>query len=317
MKRPASAEALSIQETLQRFRWVKRKWVRRRDNTHVIIRTYPRFSPNPEDPNYEQYCRIKFLLHHPFRDIDSVQFVDGEEREWAELYAACRTAENGHNHGNDTLRCWEDERRRATVPDEEEDEDVVNEDIQEMDEADWQVYSRLHPNGNMPVFGFDDLGRRPIDESWDVDVARSRWPNVHCMATYLQEQKRTYTAPDEDDLAHSEFNLESLAEEQRRIFDIYVDTYQKILRREVVSPQYFNIDGSAGSGKTFLIRAICQTLRRLARQHNEANPIIVLAPSGVAALNGGGQTIHSALALPIMGPFLPLRSSRLNTKQQD
>ena len=45
--------------------------------------------------------------------------------------------------------------QHAAKPDE--NEDIVNQDIQEMEKADWQLYSHLHPNADLPTFSFNDL----------------------------------------------------------------------------------------------------------------------------------------------------------------
>jgi ATP-dependent DNA helicase PIF1 len=50
------------------------------------------------------------------------------------------------------------------------------------------------------------------------------------------------------------------------------------------------IQGTAGTGKSFVIHCFQKLL---------GNACLVLAPSGVAAFNVGGQTIHSALCIPI------------------
>lgn len=148
MKRPNSAEQRSIQQIMEHFNWVNGHWTRRHETTRVIIRTFSRFSPNPEDPNYEEYCRIKILLHHPFRDLHSIRRHDDGEKSWRELYANCQIPENGHNHAKDTLRSWDDEQRRAAQPEDDEDEDVINQDVEQMEEVDWQLYARLHPHGD-------------------------------------------------------------------------------------------------------------------------------------------------------------------------
>jgi chromosomal replication initiation ATPase DnaA len=49
------------------------------------------------------------------------------------------------------------------------------------------------------------------------------------------------------------------------------------------------LTGSAGTGKTFLLRYVIQ---ELVRRHGEAS-VAVTAPTGIAAINIGGQTIHS------------------------
>jgi hypothetical protein len=49
------------------------------------------------------------------------------------------------------------------------------------------------------------------------------------------------------------------------------------------------LTGSAGTGKTFLLRYVIQELQKV---HGEG-AVAVIAPTGIAAINIGGQTIHS------------------------
>ncbi len=55
------------------------------------------------------------------------------------------------------------------------------------------------------------------------------------------------------------------------------------------------VTGKAGTGKTTFLRAI---------QKNTLKNTVVAAPTGVAAINAGGMTLHSLFQLPF-GPFLP------------
>ena len=55
------------------------------------------------------------------------------------------------------------------------------------------------------------------------------------------------------------------------------------------------LTGKAGTGKTTFLKYI--------RQHSHKNTVIV-APTGVAAINAGGVTMHSFFQLPFI-PFLP------------
>jgi type II secretory pathway predicted ATPase ExeA len=63
------------------------------------------------------------------------------------------------------------------------------------------------------------------------------------------------------------------------------------------------ITGKAGTGKTTLLREIYQ-------QRKDWSAIAIVAPTGVAAKNAGGVTMHSLLRLPL-NPYLP------NTKIKD
>ena len=55
------------------------------------------------------------------------------------------------------------------------------------------------------------------------------------------------------------------------------------------------LTGKAGTGKTTFLKHICQTTTKR---------FVVLAPTGVAAINAGGSTIHSFFLLPLC-PYLP------------
>lgn len=55
------------------------------------------------------------------------------------------------------------------------------------------------------------------------------------------------------------------------------------------------LTGSAGTGKTFLLRYVIQELEK---QHGDMG-VTVTAPTGIAAINIGGQTVHSFAGLGI------------------
>jgi hypothetical protein len=309
MNRPESMERLSLQGVFQQYSWRRNQWCKRR-KANVIVRTFPRYSPNPENDAYPLYCRTKIILHHPFRNVTSLLNREGDERSWPELFAECRAAE--HVRPNDTLRNWKDENR--PLQEEEDDDEDVNPDVERMTEEDWQMFARDHPNAAIPRFEVSDLGTRPLDAAWDPDAARTRWNDVNEISTYLDAQRRE--AGVLIDNPPNPIDIATLAGEQRAIFDRYVAEYSKILNGEEGSQILLNIDGTAGCGKTYLIHAICQELRRMSTAHDKPDPIRVLAPSGVAAFNIRGRTIHSALGLPVNTAFVPLSGSRLATLQE-
>lgn len=65
------------------------------------------------------------------------------------------------------------------------------------------------------------------------------------------------------------------------------------------------LTGKAGTGKTTFLQELRSRLPKR---------MVVLAPTGVAAINAGGQTIHSFFQLPF-GPFVPDAVSRTNTNR--
>lgn len=85
-------------------------------------------------------------------------------------------------------------------------------------------------------------------------------------------------------------------------------------------PIYLFVSGGAGVGKSVLIRALFQTLTLRFNREPGSNPddlkILLTAFTGKAAFGIGGQTVHSALGLPISqaGSILPeLSPSVANT----
>src|SRR5476651_749304 len=67
------------------------------------------------------------------------------------------------------------------------------------------------------------------------------------------------------------------------------------------------LTGKAGTGKTTLLQHI--------RQHTRKK-LAVIAPTGVAAINAGGMTIHSFFQLPF-GPLIPGGSSQPERNYSD
>ena len=78
------------------------------------------------------------------------------------------------------------------------------------------------------------------------------------------------------------------------------------------------LSGSAGVGKSHLVKTIHQAVSKLLQYHGtspEKPRVLILAPTGVASINVNGTTIHSALNLPYRGKLYPLDANTLATLQ--
>lgn len=78
---------------------------------------------------------------------------------------------------------------------------------------------------------------------------------------------------------------------------IVLDEYQKKVLTYVENGENLFITGNAGTGKTAL-------LREITTRYKGKKIMAVLAPTGVAAKNAGGITMHNFLRIPLE-PFLP------------
>lgn len=77
-----------------------------------------------------------------------------------------------------------------------------------------------------------------------------------------------------------------------------LDRYGAKALELVMNGKSLFITGKAGTGKTTVLHEISSKCRRCNKN------VVVLAPTGVAAKNAGGVTIHSFLHLPL-GPYIP------------
>ena len=82
-----------------------------------------------------------------------------------------------------------------------------------------------------------------------------------------------------DDSNDSDILLSSLSIEQQRAAE------------RALSGHNLFITGSAGTGKSFLLKYIVQEARK--QHHNHHDSVVITAPTGVAAINVGGSTINS------------------------
>ena len=89
--------------------------------------------------------------------------------------------------------------------------------------------------------------------------------------------------------------------EQRKLYNTVLDQYSQELALDMPSQLLLNVDGVAGSGKTFTLLKTCARIQELAREAGKQNPVFRAAPTGIAAFNIIGKTLHSLLRLPVKG----------------
>jgi PIF1-like helicase len=103
--------------------------------------------------------------------------------------------------------------------------------------------------------------------------------------------------------------------EQRKLYDTVVDQYLQELALQWPSQLLLNVDGVAGSGKTFTLLKTCARIQELAREAGKQNPVFRAAPTGIAAFNIVGKTLHGLLRLPVKGKKSDLSVATLQALQ--
>jgi ATP-dependent exoDNAse (exonuclease V) alpha subunit len=96
-----------------------------------------------------------------------------------------------------------------------------------------------------------------------------------------------------------------------------VDQYSQELTFDAPLPRQLllNVDGVSGSGKTFTLLKTCALIQELAIEAGKQNSVFRAAPTGIAAFNVVGKTLHSLLRLPVKGKKSDLSLATLQSLQ--
>ena len=116
----------------------------------------------------------------------------------------------------------------------------------------------------------------------------------------------------------------SLNYEQRKLFDIVQGWEKRCVKSKsfsqltVVEPLYIFLTDDAGCGKSFLMKVIYQFLTKIFSYGNvslDKPKFLLMAPTGVAAIDIDGATIHTALNIPVgyFGKNLPSLSDKMRS----
>jgi ATP-dependent DNA helicase PIF1 len=150
----------------------------------------------------------------------------------------------------------------------------------------------------------DALGKRIHDQRyyWPCHVNTYRgvgceagMPDLHAGIHWWQRARELFPSSNVVDWM-SQSTVDSLAPEQRLIYDKVITHY----RNGEPRPLLLNIDGRAGTGKSFIINVLSARLAYYSGQHDT---IQRCAPTGAASFCISGSTVHSLLRLPINKPI--------------
>jgi ATP-dependent DNA helicase PIF1 len=312
--RPDELDNISLYEFYQWYDVKSDQYKRRgaRGAKPYVVDVWPRFVGNPADPeNYEKFCRAKVFLHHPHRSFDNLLLTPNIQN-WSTFYQHCQQTCYPHHQNNpDPLpKVVEEEPESDT-------ESVEGSDDDELFQDAWMAEAGRAPNARVGG-NINRLGQRDIDEQYPWTQSDWTEEEIGIVCDWMEMQKRLGVAP-VNQPPGADWRL--LQGEQREVFLRVIAWYKATLgaqqgRNNHPDPLRINIDGTAGTGKSFLISAISTELQNLASQENKPNPVMRLAPTGIAAFGINGMTVHSALSLPVKSSFTPLIPSTLAKFQQ-
>ena len=244
--------------------------VRRKE---LIVRVIPRLLACPCDPEkHARFCRQQLMLHKPFRRVSELTegFADAVEayNAWIRSRQVCVTDIEA-----EVADYREDAEYDPVDPDDGAEE-------QRREEA-WVVacryyfpYIRLREGDNRPVY------EQYADYDWTAAAASY---DVATASTFVGDHRQMAAAVSDIPVV----SPDTLVGNQRVAFELVASHAD----RNDAEPIRAIISGTAGTGKSHLINALRSRLgdRRCK----------VVAPTGVAAFNVSGSTIHHMFHLPV------------------
>ena len=301
----AALPDLSLFDCLRHWDWLT--WRVRSRARPRVINYYPRYLNDPESPTYSDYCRVRLMLHHPFVDYADLFTVDGQiYGSYIEAFRACYRS---HSHPQDF---YADPEPESGASDSESDEDPDEQAEDDHPLADFEAFARRRPQEDFTRTDLlDSLGTRGMDRDYDwslhvgrYDISPEIWDRVKAENPIAQVVVMD-SSPDP-------LNLE-----QMKLYDTVVDQYSQELALDAPLPRQLllNVDGVAGSGKTFTLLKTCARIQELATEAGRQNPVFRAAPTGIAAFNIVGKTLHSLLRLPVKGKRSDLSVATLQSLQ--
>ena len=259
----------------------------------VVVIPRPYCSSDPNGPKYEQYCRQMLMQHKCFRNM--ADLLSGHET-YADAYAAFLINATIQPSLQEDLQRLQQQQHEPEPSDEEEqtgETENVSSAARPNDTEDW-----MHICQNRP--GFQQPNSRANSEDFDWTLAAQSYPNLREAPSFIAQQQQ---ASNIDPTFTTTAKPELLCGKQLHVYNIISEHFQSANE----SPIRMIISGTAGTGKSYLIHCL-----RLLLQ----DCVSVAAPTGVAAFNIAGHTLHSLLSLPTKGDFKDLEGDRLHKLQQ-
>ena len=302
-------------KTISLFEWIRLwKWDQWRERPRApprVINYYPKYSSDPNSDTYSDYCRVKLMLHHPF--VEWVDLFTVDEQLCGSYIDAFQVCSHSHSHSPDFYNDPEpepsDSAENQSNSSESEPEEVREDDYPL---ADFELLARRQ---RQEVFlredALDGLGSREIDQTYDWSSHIGRYEIYPEIWAQIKAENPI------EQLVSISCSPEQLNQEQRKLYNTVVDHY--ITELDLAQPQprqlLLNVDGVAGSGKTFTLLKTCARLQELATEAGKENPVFRAAPTGIAAFNITGKTLHSLLRLPVRGKGSELSVGTLQALQ--
>ncbi|KAK3922574.1 ATP-dependent DNA helicase, partial [Frankliniella fusca] len=263
MERSTYFEKLSIYEYSKWF-YVSGGAIKRRKN-FAVVRFFPRYRKEFDEYAYYQWMSQVF---YPWREIADVSYIDEEIRGYVDKCVSHYT-----NLGD-------------YIKNEDNESDDINDNCSNKLKSNEQILSEFIPNLRKR-----NLGKEKSDTnySWDRYSCKLKKEEIQIVDNYLRK--------DLDFSMISHTTCENLNAEQIQFLNYIKCKTDQIANNEESYPIFCMLQGMPGTGKSYLLRECVKYISvKLG-----CESVKVVAPTGVAAKNVDGCTLHSFLLLGKFG----------------
>lgn len=269
--RPAKFKNECLFDFTKRYYKRGSKWSQRRKE--AVVRIFPNLtiSESSSTEDKEDFYRQQCLLYLSWTDVN---ILKGNHLKWESLFI------EKNLNGNIDL----------DIEIIEEDEELEEIDDESLELEEFMIAARGGPNRELMTA---ELGNREIDLNWNWNESYHNYENVEEFPNYLNIYKRNSNEREDG----FEFPDVIFSQEQQEVIDLLNLQIEGFSNTNIKVPKRTIIQGKGGSGKSTVIQAMTSILS----EKFGSNSFLLIAPTGVAAVNIKGSTIHSALHIGIMG----------------
>ncbi|KAK3923180.1 ATP-dependent DNA helicase [Frankliniella fusca] len=250
-----------------------------------IVRVFPRLKIGGGDD--EKYYRQQVMLHVPWSNEKPIN--KGDDETWQSFYERNRVLIS------EQLVDLSD-RGTGVVEDNDEGENDENENPDVVANEDWMIAQRITAN----ISSADvNPGMREVDLNYDWHANSHSYDcygDLKYLEKFIENEKKNYEETENiiEDLPDINFSTEQTL--VKNVMERQIEALKNGITDDGI-PKKVLVQGKAGTGKSLLIRYL---VNEATREFGQGS-VLLLGPTGVAAVNVGGATIHSALSIPTKG----------------
>lgn len=145
----------------------------------------------------------------------------------------------------------------------------------------------------------DETSKNQTSSDYDWCEAGRQYPNLHEAVQFIAHHRE-----------HAHATADNTMYDSQRLQGKQLQVHNQVLHHSQHlhhEPLRIMVSGTAGTGKSYLIGCLVKLLWTAVK---------IMAPTGVAAFNVHGYTLHSLLHLPTRGEFKDLQGESINDLQK-